>query len=161
MHLSGNSEEFLMRLFLARATVTLLALIVVVGGLPRNASADASGLCRSFGMITLAPTDVLFGPFIAAKDLKYGMDEMGDALSMKLLMAIPGYLWLCTLQGGGAILRVISGGLEFIPGVFTLFREGPSKPMFTSQDEAWALYSADWGPCPIRVGVSYQTINEN
>jgi hypothetical protein len=112
-------------------------------------------------MITLAPTDVLFGPFIAAKDLKYGMDEMGDPITMKIVGAIPGYLWLLTLQGGGAILRVISGALEFIPGLFTLFREGPSTPMFKSQDESWALYSEDFGPCPIRVGTSYQTINEN
>ena len=29
-----------------------------------------------------------------------------------------------------------------------------------SQDETWQMYNAEWGPCPIRFGSSYNTINE-
>ncbi len=41
-----------------------------------------------------------------------------------------------------------------------LFREEPQGALFRSQDEAWAIYSEDFGPCPVRIGTSYQTINE-
>ena len=57
-------------------------------------------------------------------------------------------------------LRVVAGVLEFVPGLFTLFAETSPDPLFTSQDESQALYSKDWGPCPIRIGVEYNTINQ-
>jgi hypothetical protein len=48
--------------------------------------------------------------------------------------------------------------LEFIPGLFTLPRETSPKALFASQDEAEAVISEDYGPCPVRIGVHYNTI---
>ena len=36
--------------------------------------------------------------------------------------------------------------------------EGDYNP---SQQDAWAWYSDDFGPCPVRFATSYNTINEN
>jgi hypothetical protein len=138
-----------------------LALVLVLASAPKPAYADASGLCRAFSTILFAPTDVVLAPVIAAHDLYYGLTSQGDPLLLQTVGAVPGYLWLLTLQGGGAILRLASGIYEIIPGFFTLFEDGPSTPLNRSQDEAWALYSNDYGPCPVRIGNSYQTINEN
>lgn len=138
-----------------------LALVLVLASAPKPASADASGLCRAFTMIAFAPTDVVLGPVIAAHDLHYGLTSQGDPLLLQTFAAAPAYAWLLSLQGGGAVLRLASGVYEIIPGLFTLFDDGPSTPLNRSVDEAWALYSSDFGPCPVRVGVSYQTINEN
>ena len=144
-----------------RLVVAALALTVVLGAAPRDASADGTGLCRAFTTMLLAPTDILFAPVIAARDLHYGLISQGDPVALQAVGTLTGYLWLLTLQGGGAVLRFASGAYEVIPGIFTLFEDGPSTPLNRSQDEAWALYSEDFGPCPVRIGSSYQTINEN
>ncbi len=67
-------------------------------------------------------------------------------------------MWLNYLQVGGAILRVAAGTLEFIPGLFTLPREKSPDALFASQDDAEAVFSKNVGPCPIRIGVHYNTI---
>jgi len=139
----------------------LLALALIVAtATPREASADASTLCRSVSMIALAPFDIVLSPFITAHDMHYGLSEVGDEPVIRVVAALPGYVWLNTVQVGGAFLRVITGAIEFVPGLFTLFREGGDKPQFQSQDETWQLYSNDIGPCPIRFGSSYNSINE-
>jgi hypothetical protein len=144
-----------------RSAVAALALTLVLGAAPREASADASGLCRAFSTILFAPTDIILGPAVAAHDMHYGMTSQGDPILLQTFAAPLAYAWLLSLQAGGAVLRAASGVYEIIPGFFTLFREGPSTPLNRSQDEAWALYSNDFGPCPLRIGSSYQTINEN
>ena len=138
-----------------------LALVLALGSAPKQAAADASGLCRAFTMIAFAPTDLVLGPMIAAHDLHYGLTSQGDPVLLQGVAAGPAYLWLMSLQAGGSVIRVASGIYEIIPGIFTLFEDGPSTPLNRSVDEAWSLYSEDFGPCPVRVGVSYQTINEN
>ncbi len=138
-----------------------LALVLALASGPKPASADASGLCRAATMITFAPFDVVLGPMIAAHDIHYGLTSQGDPVLLQTIAAFPGYMWLLSLQAGGAVIRLASGVYEIIPGFFTLFDDGPSTPLNRSVDEAWALYSEDFGPCPVRVGVSYQTINEN
>ncbi len=144
-----------------RLTAAALALALVLGSAPKPAAADASGLCRAFSMMVFAPTDLVMGPVIAAHDLHYGLTSQGDPLLLQAFGGPIGYAWLLSLQAGGSVLRFASGAYEVIPGFFTLFREGPSTPLNRSVDESWALYSEDFGPCPVRVGVSYQTINEN
>ena len=144
-----------------RVTAAAVALTLVLASAPKQASADASGLCRAFTMIVFAPTDLVFGPVIAAHDLHYGLTSQGGPILLQAFAAPIGYAWLVSLQFGGSVLRLASGVYEIIPGIFTLFREGPSTPLNRSVDEAWALYSDDFGPCPVRIGVSYQTINEN
>lgn len=148
------------RLF-ARIAVILLVTVLAASAAPRQANADASGICRAITMIALAPTDFVFGPLIAAHDMHYGLTEISDPVWAQVVGFVPGYIWLLSLQAGGSVVRLASGVYEIVPGIFTLFDEGPSTPLNRSVDEAWALYSTDIGPCPIRIGTSYQTINEN
>lgn len=125
---------------------------------PSPARADATQLCRSFTTIVLAPTDILFGPVIAGQDMMVGFEDQDDGWLQVLVGTIPGYLILNYLQVGGATLRIIAGAFEFLPGLATLPTEQAPKPLFTSQDEAEAMVSTDLGPCPIRIGVHYNTV---
>ncbi len=138
----------------------MFAVVLLIGQQPGDARADATQLCRSVSTIALAPTDVILAPFIAGKDMRYGMMEWDDPLALQIGSAPFGYLYLVGMQVGGSILRVISGVFEFPVGLATLFREGAQGALFKSQDETWALYSNDFGPCPVRIGSSYNTINE-
>ncbi len=146
--------------FLARVLVLTAAFGLLLGASPRSAEADASQLCRAFSNVVFAPTDLAFGPFIAAKDMHYGLTEIDDPLSIKAIGLAPGYLFLNGLQIGGTIMRVISSVFEIGPGLVTLFQEGSQPVLFRNQDETWALYKNDFGPCPVRIGSSYNTINE-
>ena len=143
-----------------RAALLALALASLAGGLPREARADASQLCRAGSNMVLAPFDALLGPFIAGKDEYYGVTQIDDPDALKAIGVIPGYILLNGLQLGGSMLREISALMELPIGMVTLFRDGPQPPLFRSQEDAWALFSDEYGKCPLHFGVSYNTIND-
>jgi len=144
---------------LVRFAFVLLGVVLLVGAHPGEARADATQLCRSVSSIVFAPTDIILAPYIAGHDLWYGMVEWDDPLALQIGTAPLGYLYLAGMQVGGALIRVIGGVLEFPMGLATVFREGSQGALFRSQDETYAIYSADFGPCPVRIGSSYNTIN--
>lgn len=146
--------------FALRAAALLLALVLLGVAVPPSVSADGSQLCRSMANVALAPFDVALSPVITAKDMYYGLTEVDDEVLIQIFATVPGYFYLNTVQVGGAAIRVIAGMFEFVPGLFTLFREGSNEVLYRSQDETWQIYSRDFGPCPLRFGSSYNTINE-
>ena len=143
-----------------RAALVALAFAVALGGSPRQAAADATQLCRAGANIVLAPFDALLAPYIAAKDEYYGLTEIDDETELKAVAALPGYVFLMGMQVGGSIIRLIGGVFEIIPGVFTLFRDEPGPALVRSGEDAWAIYAEEFGPCPVKVGISYNTIND-
>ena len=143
-----------------RTALLALALAVAVSGTASPAHADASQLCRSGANLVLAPFDVLLGPYIAAKDEYYGLTEIDDPMALKVAGAVPGYALLLGLQVGGALFREIAGVFEFLPGLVTLFREGSQPPLYRSAEDAWAIFADQYGPCPVKIGISYNTIND-
>ena len=145
---------------LVRSALVLLASTLLIGVHPSPAGADASQLCRSISSIALAPTDVAFGPIIAAKDIWYGMSEWDDPVMLRMVGVLPGYVYLNAMQFGGSLLRVVGGVIEFPMGLFTLFREGAQGWLFRAHADMYALYSAEFGPCPVRIGSSYNSIND-
>ena len=142
-------------LALAVCTASLLSLAG-----PRPAQADGGQLCRAGMNLALFPFDIALSPFITAKDMYYGLTEIGDEPLIQIFAAVPGYAYLNGVQVGGAIIRGMAGIFEIPPGLFTLFREGSSGALYRSQDETWQMYNTDIGPCPVRFGSSYNTINE-
>jgi len=144
-----------------RALALALALAALAAGAPSQARADAGQLCRAASNMVLAPADMILGPVIAGKDEYYGLTEIDDPMAMKVIGAVPGYILLLGLQTGGSIIREIAAVMEMPLGVVTLFREGEQPPLFRSQQDAWAWYSEDFGPCPVRFATSYNTINDN
>ena len=144
-----------------RALSLALVLAAFAGGTPSPARADAGQLCRAASNLVLAPADMILGPAIAGKDEYYGLTEIDDPMALKVVGAVPGYILLLGLQTGGSIMREISAFMELPLGIVTLFREGEQPPLFRSQQDAWAWFSDDYGPCPVRFATSYNTINEN
>ncbi len=143
-----------------RSALLALAFMVALAGAPRQASADSSQLCRAGMNLLLGPYHALLGPYIVAKDEYYGLTEIDDPLALKIAGAAPGYVFLLGVQIGGAIFREIAGVFEIIPGFVTLFREGAQPPLYRSAEDAWAIYAEQYGPCPVKVGISYNTIND-
>jgi hypothetical protein len=144
----------------ARALALGAVLLAPFFGLARTAHADATQLCRAGSNMILAPFDFALGPFIAGKDVVYGLREIDDPNYIKAIGIVPGYILLNGLQLGGSMFREISALMELPMGMVTLFRDGAQPPLFRSQEDAWALYSEDFGKCPVHFGTSYNTIND-
>jgi hypothetical protein len=136
------------------ALAAILACLTLGLG-PQQASADATQLCRSFTAVLLAPGDIIAAPYIAYSDIRTNMADYDDSRGVKIAYTVPGYAFLNFVQVWGTGIRIVAGALEFLPGLFTLFREGSPSAFFQNWEEGEALYSEDWGPCPIRVGSSY------
>jgi hypothetical protein len=144
----------------ARAGLAGLLLASLAGGLPSDARADATQLCRAGSNMILAPFDAALGPFIAGKDEYYGLTEIDDPDALKAIGVVPGYILLIGMQVGGSFFRELSALMELPMGMVTLFRDGAQPALFRSQEEAWALYNDEFGVCPFRFGTSYNTIND-
>ncbi len=138
-----------------------LALVLAISGslVPGQARADAGQLCRSISTILFAPTDVILAPFIIYSDMAIGFEDYDDHWLAITTGTVPGVIFLAGMQVGGAIFRVVAGVLEFIPGLLTLARDDSPKPLYTSLEDAWSEYSEDFGPCPVRIGAHWNSLN--
>jgi hypothetical protein len=143
-----------------RTALIALAFAIALSGTPRQASADSSQLCRAGMNLVLCPLAAPLSPYIVAKDDYYGLTQIDDPMALKVVGAAPGYVFLLGVQIGGSIFRGIAGVFEIIPGFVTLFREEAQPPLYRSAEDAWSLYSEQYGPCPVKVGISYNTIND-
>lgn len=141
----------------AIALTVLLALLVTLT--PNRADAYGGQLCRAFSTVALAPTDVLLAPYIVYGDMKIGFTDYEDHWLAVTTGFLPGILFLNAMQVGGALFRLISGTFEVVPGLITFFREQPPKPLFPTLNDAWLEYSEDVGPCPIRIGAHWNSLN--
>ena len=124
---------------------------------PNAARADGTQLCRSLTAITLAPTDIVFTPYVAYRDMRNRMADYDDSRGVKIAYSVPGYVFLNFVQVYGTGMRIVAGALEFVPGLFTLFREGSPTPFFQNWAENGdeAVYYNEFGPCPVMIGSSY------
>jgi hypothetical protein len=138
---------------LLRATLSLTLLGVLLGG-ARPAAANPTQLCRAFTSIALAPTDLIFAPYISARDAYGAVTAAGEPYKAFISFP-PAYPLFLVIQAGGTVLRVVSGAFEILPGLVGLAFTKPSPPLFRAQDEARQIYSGELGPCPLRVGTSY------
>ncbi len=150
----------MLRSLLTRSLLICALSLAAIGLSPNAASADGEQLCRAFSTMFFAPTDILLAPYTVMDDMYWGMVDQDDSTEMKAVLAVPGFVFLTGLTVAGAIFRVAAGGLEIIPGMFTLFQDSSPNPLFTAQDESLAVYSEDFGPCPVRIGVHYNQINQ-
>ncbi len=142
---------------LLRATLTFVFFAALATATPRTAAADATQLCRGFTSVVLAPSDVLLGPFISARDTYGALAVPGEPYKV-WISYLPSYPFFLGIQTGGAVLRVVAGAFEILPGLVGLFSEESAPPLFRQQDEARQIFSGELGPCPLRVGSSYWSI---
>lgn len=142
---------------LFRAMFTFVSFAAIAAATPGSAAADATQLCRGFTSVVLAPTDVVLGPFISARDTYGALTVPGEPYKV-WISYLPSYPFFLGIQTGGAVLRVVAGAFEILPGLVGLFSEESAPPLFRQQDEARQIFSGELGPCPLRVGSSYWSI---
>lgn len=141
------------------ALALALVLALTLGLVPERASADPGQLCRSVSTVLFSPTDVVMTPYIVYQDMMIGYEDYDDHWMAITVGTVPGIAFLGFMQAGGALFRIVAGGLEFVPGLVTLFRSDSPRPLYASLDDAWSEYSNDFGPCPVRIGTHWNSLN--
>ena len=138
--------------------VAALAVVVCVFGIaPSVAFGSPETLKRSVSNITMAPLDLALSPVLAGITLVRNLRDEDDSLGVRLAYPIPGFVFLTMVQTGAAVIRLVTGLFEFVPGVFLLPFEADIDPLFDPADENEALVDYDLVVYYLRFGINYTT----
>ena len=133
----------------------LAGLVLLLAGLAGPASASPETLKRSVGNILFGPLDVAFTPVVSARDVINNLQNVDDTMGVRVAYAVPGYVWNMGVQIGAGTIRVITGVIEFLPGLGLFFFDADLDPLFSPVDRAPALVDYDTPPLHFKFGISY------
>lgn len=133
---------------------TLLCGLIVSSSAPALASTET--LKRSVSNIAQAPLDLVLSPMVALLAVATGMSEQGDPVAVRVVFALPGWIWNTGVNIGASTIRFVTGGIELIPGVLLLPLEADLDPLFSAVDSAAALFEME-APCclDVKFGIDY------
>jgi hypothetical protein len=131
------------RVLHSTATLGLcLALCAAIVMAPARALASPETLSRSFSNIVNGPLDMLLSPITGILTLATNIQDIDDSTAVRVVYALPGWIWLTGLNFGAGGIRTITGALELIPGVLLYPFETDIDPLFDPVEDAAAL--VDW-----------------
>ena len=136
-------------LLAAAASLSLLAV-------PAHASPQT--LRRSFGNIVFAPFDLVLSPVVAARSIYINLRSVDDSRAVRVFYVVPGFAWNTGVQGMAAVVREITGLIEFVPGLGLFFFETDLAPLFAPVERGDALLDVETPPLRIKLGVDYITV---
>jgi hypothetical protein len=133
----------------------LLAATLLLALLPAAASASPETLKRSVGNMLFGPVDVAFGPVVAAQSIYNNLQNVDDTMAVRVAYTVPGYVWNTAMQVGGGVTRVLTGVIEFLPGLGLVFFDADLDPLFAPVERSEALVDYDTPPLHFKFGVNY------
>jgi hypothetical protein len=119
------------------------------------ASASPATLKRSVENMTQWPLDLVLSPVVAGKTVYTNLQDIDDSDAVRVAYPVPGFAFVTFVQMGSAVLRGVTGVLEFLPGLGLLFFETDLDPLFDPADENEALVDFENPVYDLRFGVSY------
>jgi hypothetical protein len=76
-------------------------------------------------------------------------------MGVRVAYALPGYGWNMGVQVLSGTVRVITGVLEFLPGVGLFFFDADLDPLFSPAEHGQALVDYDTPPLNVKFGITY------
>jgi hypothetical protein len=158
-----------------KAIATVLTVLFLLALAPTHASASPDTLRRGLSNIINAPLDMVLAPFVGGVTLAENLQSIDDSTGVRLVYALPGWVWLSGLNFGSGAIRLVSGVLECIPGVFVFPFETDIDPLFDPVtdapawvewdnpigeiENAWVYYNPLVAPFAInfKFGINYTT----
>jgi len=123
-------------------------------GAPALASTET--LKRSVSNLTQAPLDLLFSPMTGMLAVATRMNEQVDPVAVRVAFALPGVIWNTGVNVGASVIRFITGGIEFGPGILLLPFEADLDPLFSPVRNAGAVVELDTPCCiDVKFGIDY------
>ncbi len=139
----------------SRVVVTLVLLAAILGA-EAPASGSTKTLKRSVGNILQAPLDLVLSPTVALVSVVEGMREHDDPVPLRVAFFLPGVVWNTGVNLGASLIRLVTGGLELIPGVALLPFAADTDPLFSPVESAFALFETETSCCiDVKFGIDY------
>jgi hypothetical protein len=137
-----------------------MALFAVAGILlmASPAAATYETLRRSLGNILFAPFDMILSPVVATNTVYNNLRDVDDSLGVRVAYVPVGVCWNTGVQAMAAIVREISGLIEFVPGLIVLPLEADLDPIYAPVERGNALLEVDTAPLRLKLGVDYTTV---
>jgi hypothetical protein len=138
----------------ASLAATLLALLFVAS--PAHATYET--LKRSLGNIVMAPFDMVLSPFVASNTIYTNLRDIDDSVGVRVFYVPMGIGWNTGVQAMSAVVREISGLIEFVPGLMVLFLEADLDPIYAPVERGNAFLNVDTPAIRLKMGVDYMTV---
>lgn len=130
-------------------------LLLLLTGLAGPASASPETLKRSVSNVLFGPLDILFTPVVSARNIVRKLQDVDDTMGVRVAYALPGYGWDMGVQVGAGVTRVLTGVIEFLPGIGLFFFDADLDPLFTPAEKSEALVDYDTPPLNVKFGITY------
>jgi len=135
--------------------VALPAALLLTCAVASPALASPETLKRSVSNILFGPLDFALGPVTGARSVYNNLRDIDDTMGVRVAYAVPGVVWNSAMQMSGGVLRLITGVIELVPGLFLLPFEADMDPLLAVVDRADALIDEEYDFMPVKIGVSY------
>jgi hypothetical protein len=119
------------------------------------ASATPETLKRSVSNVLFGPLDILFTPVVSARNIIRRLHDVDDTTAVRVAYALPGYGWDMGVQVGAGVTRVLTGVIEFLPGIGLFFFDADLDPLFSPVEHGQALVDYDTPPLNVKFGITY------
>lgn len=139
---------------LPRALLLMAVLLFVAS----PAAATYATLKRSMGNIVLAPVDMALSPVVATNTIYNNLRDIDDSLGVRVVYLPFGVCWNTGVQAMAAIIREITGLIEFVPALIVLPLEADLDPLYAPIDRGNALLDYDTPAIRFKVGIDYTTV---
>jgi hypothetical protein len=132
-----------------------LVLSTLLLGPTDQASASPETLKRSVSNVLFGPLDILFTPVVSARNIIRRIQDVDDTMGVRVAYALPGYGWDMGVQAGSGVTRVLTGVIEFLPGLGLFFFDADLDPLFTPAERGQALVDYNTPPLNVKFGITY------
>ena len=122
------------------------------------AAATYETLKRSLGNIVLAPVDMVLSPVVATNTVYNNLRDIDDSLGVRVFYVPAGAAWNTGVQAMAAIVREITGLIEFVPGLMVLFLDADLDPIYAPVERGNALLDVETPVIRLKTGVDYTTV---
>ncbi len=120
-----------------------------------SAAASPETFKRGLGNLLFGPVDIALAPVVGTRAVYHNLTDIDDTLGVRVFYVVPGVIWNTFIQLGGGLVRTLSGGFEFVPGLFLIPFEADLDPIYAPVDRADALVDEELTLIHLKFGVNY------
>ena len=143
---------------LARLSAAAPAALLLLAWAPGPANASHETIARAVGHIVQSPLDLALSPIVAWATLNTNIRDIDDTTAVRVAYYLPGYFWLLGVQVGASVIRGVTGGLEFLPGLFLIpFPNTELDRIYDPVERGAALVEYENDIIDVKFGINYQS----
>lgn len=144
--------------FSARSVAAIGTAVALIFALASPAAATPETLKRSLSNMVFSPFDMVLSPVVATHNIYTNLRDIDDSLGVRVVYVVPGIPWNTGVQCFASITRMITGLIEFVPGVGLFFLRADLDPIFAPIERGNALVDIDTPALHVKFGVDYMTV---